>query len=361
MKIIKLRLKKRSYSIIVGKNIIPSLGRRLRGLRVGQDGYIITNAKIKNICAKNIQKILRDSGFSLRFKIVPDSETSKSIGTASGVIADLARYDKKRSIFIIALGGGVVGDLSGFVAAVYKRGVPYIQLPTTLLAQVDSAIGGKTGVDLVEGKNLVGAFYQPRLVMSEIGFLKSLSLRQVRAGMAEVIKYGIIKDKALFSYLENNYPDILRLKPDALEFIVGRSSRIKAEIVSQDEREEAGLRTILNFGHTAGHAIEAAGGFKLYGHGEAVALGMLVAAGISSRLRLISESEGERIENLIRAVGLPTRIKGLVLSSIINAHYRDKKFIGTKNRFVLTKGISKTAIRENIPLEIIKDSLRERF
>ena len=361
METIKLALIDRSYNIIAGENIIKAFGRNAARLKIGTDAYIITNEKIKRLYGNRIRKTMEGCGFSLRFRTVPDGEASKSIKTASSIIADIADYDQRRRIFIIAMGGGVIGDLSGFVASVYKRGVPYVQLPTTLLAQVDSAIGGKTGVDLAEGKNLIGAFYQPRLVFSEIGFLKTLSQRQARSGLAEVIKYGVIKDTALFSYLEDNYPDILRLKPGALEYIVCRCSRIKAKMVSADEREEKGVRTLLNFGHTAGHAIEAAGRYKLHNHGEAVALGMLVAAGISRRLGLLPESGVKRIENLIRAVGLPTRITGVTLSAVINAHYRDKKFLGKKNRFVLAKGISKAVIRENIPLEIIKDSLRERM
>ncbi|OGX43895.1 MAG: 3-dehydroquinate synthase [Omnitrophica WOR_2 bacterium RIFCSPLOWO2_12_FULL_51_8] len=361
METIKLALIDRSYNIIAGENIIKAFGRNAARLKIGTDAYIITNEKIKRLYGNRIRKTMEGCGFSLRFRTVPDGEASKSIKTASSIIADIADYDQRRRIFIIAMGGGVIGDLSGFVASVYKRGVPYVQLPTTLLAQVDSAIGGKTGVDLAEGKNLIGAFYQPRLVFSEIGFLKTLSQRQARSGLAEVIKYGVIKDTALFSYLEDNYPDILRLKTGALEYIVCRCSRIKAKMVSADEREEKGVRTLLNFGHTAGHAIEAAGRYKLHNHGEAVALGMLVAAGISRRLGLLPESGVKRIENLIRAVGLPTRITGVTLSAVINAHYRDKKFLGKKNRFVLAKGISKAVIRENIPLEIIKDSLRERM
>ena len=209
METIKLALIDRSYNIIAGENIIKAFGRNAARLKIGTDAYIITNEKIKRLYGNRIRKTMEGCGFSLRFRTVPDGEASKSIKTASSIIADIADYDQRRRIFIIAMGGGVIGDLSGFVASVYKRGVPYVQLPTTLLAQVDSAIGGKTGVDLAEGKNLIGAFYQPRLVFSEIGFLKTLSQRQARSGLAEVIKYGVIKDTALFSYLEDNYPDIL--------------------------------------------------------------------------------------------------------------------------------------------------------
>jgi len=360
MKTIKVNLKKRSYNITVGSGIINLLGSYIRKLNIGNDAYIITNPLIKKRYAGLLDKTLKQSGFNLRYKLVPDSEKSKSIETAAAVIKDIANYDKKKQLFIIALGGGVIGDLAGFVASIYKRGTPYIQLPTTLLAQVDSSIGGKTAVDLNQGKNLVGAFYQPRLVFVDIKILKTLSLRQIRAALAEIIKYGVIKDRDLFVYLEKNYKDILKLKPEKLEFIVSRCVDIKSKVIQRDEREEKGIRTILNFGHTIGHALEAAGGFRKYNHGEAVALGMLVACGISKRLKLTNEEASKRIERLIAVMGLPTKIKNVRIADIIKAHYRDKKFTGSKNRFVLIKNIGETVITENIPLEIIRESLIER-
>ena len=352
---------RRSYDIIVGNKILKGLGRYLSRLNVGKDAYIITNPVIKNICGNELALTLRKHGFNTRFKLIKDTEKSKSLFTAYAVIKDLTAFDKKRKIFIIALGGGVIGDLSGFVASIYKRGIAYIQVPTTLLAQVDSAIGGKTAVDLSQGKNLIGAFYQPRLVYSDVGLLKTLDAKQVRSGLAEVIKYAAIKDPFLFAYLEKKHKDILRLKPLALEFIIQRCSQIKAEIVRKDEREERGIRTVLNFGHTIGHAIEAAQGFKGYTHGEAIALGMLVATDLSWRLGLINQDGAQRIERLIKAVGLPVKIHKAALGKIIKAHYRDKKFIASSNRFVLISGIGKTKVVKNIPLEIIKDVLSKRL
>lgn len=361
MHCIKLNLKKRSYNIVVGNNIIKLLGKYLAKLNSGPDAYIITNASIKNKYGQFLNNALKQSGFNVRFKVVADTEKSKSIETASRVIKDIACFDKKKRIFIIAFGGGVIGDLSGFIASIYKRGTAYVQVPTTLLAQVDSSIGGKTAVDLIEGKNLLGTFYQPRLVFSDVGILKTLDLRQVRSGLAEVIKYAIIKEADLFSYLEKNYKDIIALKPGALEFIVRRSSYIKAKIVEQDEKEVRGLRTMLNFGHTIGHAVEAAAGYKRYSHGEAIALGMLVAGDISMKLGLINRKITKKIENLIKAVGLPTKIEGITLEDIINAHYHDKKFSGSRNRFVLIAGLGKVKIVENIPLKIIQEAIRKRL
>jgi 3-dehydroquinate synthase len=361
MHIAKLNLKERSYNIIVGSNILNLLGKHIIKLNIGCDAYIITNASVKNKYGSVLRKTLKQANLNVRFKLVPDSEESKSIAMASSVIEDMVQYDRKRRIFIIAFGGGVVGDLTGFIASIYKRGVPYVQVPTTLLGQVDSSIGGKTAVDLIQGKNLVGSFYQPRLVFSDVGLLRTLSIRQLQSGLAEVIKYGIIKDPGLFNYLEKRNRDILALKPSALEYIVSRCGYIKAKIVQQDEREKRGIRTILNFGHTIGHAIEAAANYKRYNHGEAIALGMLIACDISRDSNLINREISERVENLIRTVGLPTRIQKVSLPDIINAHYRDKKFIGSKNRFVLIKGIGKTKIIENIPLKIIRESLKTRI
>jgi len=352
-------LAKRSYQIIIGFGIIKNLARYIRRLNLGTDAYVITNASIKNRYGNSLEKSLKQSGLSVRFKLVPDTEESKSIERASLIIKDLAHYDKAKRIFIVAFGGGVIGDLAGFVASVYKRGVPYLQVPTTLLAQVDSSIGGKTAVDLVEGKNLIGAFYQPRLVLSDVKFLKTLDQRQMRSGLAEVIKYAIIKDEKLFDYLEVRYKDILARRELCLEYIVRRCSFIKAGIVSSDEREETGIRTILNFGHTIGHAIEAAANYKVYNHGEAIAQGMLVASEISKSLGLINPKTAQRIETLIKKVGLPIKIEKVTLDNIIKAHYRDKKFIGLKNRFVLVKGIGKTKIVENVPLLIIKEAIKK--
>ncbi len=261
MNSIRVNLKERYYDIIPGKHILAQSGRLIRGLNLGRDVYIITNASIKDRYGAILEKSLTNAGFKSKFTQVLDSEKSKSLETAYSVINDLANYDKKKQICVIAFGGGVIGDLAGFIASIYKRGIPYIQIGTTLLAQVDSSIGGKTAVDLKTGKNLVGSFYQPKLVISDVSLLETLDLRQLRSGLAEVIKYGIIKDPVLFKYLENNSNVIAGdlIKTLNLEFIISRCARIKAKVVEQDEKEKKGIRTILNFGHTIGHAIEAEG------------------------------------------------------------------------------------------------------
>ncbi len=361
MKTIKLKLGVRSYDILVGRRIINSLGNYLKRLELGEDAFIISNSTIFKLYGNQLSSVLRKAGFGFKFVLVPDTEKSKSLKTAYSMIKKISLFDRSKRVFVIAFGGGVIGDLSGFVASVYKRGIPYIQIPTTLLAQVDSSIGGKTGVDLDQGKNLLGAFYQPKLVLSDPDFIRSLKRRQIRSGLAEIIKYSLIKDAGLFSYLEDKFKDLIRCDRKALELVIARCSQIKAKVVGEDEREKKGIRTILNFGHTLGHAIETAGGYHLYNHGEGVSLGMLLACDISLRLKLIKENKVIRIEKLIRQAGLPTKIRKVSVERIIKSHYRDKKFVGRRNRFVLIRDIGKVTIRENIPLKVIKDVLNGRL
>ncbi|PIQ84893.1 MAG: 3-dehydroquinate synthase [Candidatus Omnitrophica bacterium CG11_big_fil_rev_8_21_14_0_20_43_6] len=358
---VKVNLGKRSYDIVIGSGILNQLGAYLKKIDIGSDAFIITNAFLKHKYGVKLAQVLGACGFNYHFKLVPDSEKAKSMATAGAVIKELAGFDRQRKVFIIAFGGGVVGDLAGFAASVYKRGISYVQVPTTLLAQVDSAIGGKTAVDLDSGKNLVGAFYQPKLVFSDVNFLKSLDLLQLRCGMAEVIKYAVIKDQKLFSLLENRHRQLLRRNPAVLQRIIQACSRIKAGIVCRDEKETLGLRSILNFGHTIGHAIEAAGGYRGYNHGQAVGLGMIAAVSLSGKLKLIDVKSALRISNLIKLYGLPLKVKGISINKIIRAHYHDKKFSGKENKFVLTGGIGKPRILRNIKLDLIKAAVAEIY
>lgn len=359
MKTIPVNLKDRSYNIIIGNNSIKFLGQAIRKLNIGNDAYIISNSAVKKLHGKALIKTLSDSGFNLKFKLIADTEKSKSFNTVAGLIQDLAEYGLQKRLFIIAFGGGVVGDLSGFIAAIYKRGIPYVQIGTTLLAQVDSSIGGKTGIDLRQGKNLAGAFYQPALVYSDVAMLKTLNLRQIKAGMAEVIKYGIIKDPVLFDYIETKSAAAVPCDKFDFKFIVARCSQIKAEITEFDEKETRNIRTILNFGHTIGHAIEAAGSYTAYNHGEAIALGMLIESDISVSMGLLKHQDMDRIARLIKNIGLPTAIRKVSVKDILAAHYSDKKFSGKKNKFVLIKSLNRTEIVESIPIEKIEASLNK--
>lgn len=360
MHTIKVELQNRSYDIIINRDI-SGLGKALGRLDIGRDAYVITNSFILRRIGKALSSELIRQGFSVKFKTVADSEKSKSLQVAGAVIEDIARFDKKRKIFIIAFGGGVVGDLTGFVASIYKRGIPYVHIPTTLLAQVDSSIGGKTAVDLPQGKNLAGAFYQPKMVFSSVDFLASLDKRQMACGLAEVIKYALIGDKRLLAYLEANIGKIANRDPVCLEFIVRRCAKIKAGIVKEDEFDKKGIRMVLNFGHTVGHAIEAAADFARYTHGEAVALGMLVASGLSCKLGLLCDKDLIRVERIVHNSGLPLKIKQVSMRKMIEAYLRDKKFIGGRSRFVLLEGVAKPLIVQDIPIKMVVESIKERF
>ncbi|MDD5005617.1 MAG: 3-dehydroquinate synthase [Candidatus Omnitrophica bacterium] len=357
MKIIKLKLKSKSYPIYIQQGSITKAGNLLARLKIGKDAVIITNSYLKRKFGIQIQNSLTRCGISSKFYTAPDSEKAKSIQYCLNLIDKISKYDNKKQIFLVALGGGVVGDLTGFIASIYKRGVPYIQIPTTLLAQVDSSIGGKTAIDLKVAKNLVGAFHQPKAVIVDPGLLKSLSERQLRSGLAEVIKYAIIKDKFLFNFLKNNYKKVFCLNKKAVELIEERCIAIKAQVVERDEQEKKGIRTILNFGHTIGHAIEAAAGYHKYSHGEAISIGMACATEISYNLKLIKENKLKQIINLIRLYKLPTQFKGIALNKIMNSLVRDKKFIQVRNKFVLPAAIGRVTIKNNIPEIIIRKTI----
>jgi len=366
---VSVRLGERSYIIAFEKSL-KGLPRQLRRLDLGTDAAVITNSKIKSLFGKRVGDSLKKVGLNAKFLLVPDSEKAKSLKEAMRLLALLSRMDGKvppqrekgKRLFVVALGGGVVGDVGGFAASAYKRGIPYIQIPTTLLAQVDSSIGGKVAVDLPEGKNLVGSFYQPRLVYSDISFLKDLSARDFTSGLAEVIKYAVIKDPGLFGYLERNRQKIIRRDLRALLDIVKRCAGIKAGIVSKDEKEKKSIRTVLNYGHTIGHAIEAAQGYSgAYSHGEAVGLGMIAAARISRRSGILSAKDLSRIEVLIGDFNLPVRLKKASVGKIMRSLSYDKKFIRGINRFVLPARIGRVIIKEGIPESMIREEIKRLY
>lgn len=359
MKKIHVNLGKRSYDIIVSHREIDKLGNFIKRLKIGRDAVIITNPAIKKLFGSKVKDSLASSGFNVRFQLVPDTEKAKSEKYCIKLLNNISNLDNsRRRIFIIALGGGVIGDLAGFVASIYRRGIPYVHVPTTLLAQVDSAIGGKVAIDLKIGKNLIGAFYQPNLVFSDVSFLKSLPKADLISGLAEVIKYGIIKSPRLFKFLEKNYRKLLKRDKQALEYIVHTCSSIKRNVVERDEHDNKNIRVILNLGHTIGHAIEASAHYsKLYTHGQAVGLGMLSASFISRELGLLDEKAYLKIKTLIKKIGLPATLKALDAEDILSAQEHDKKFIHGKNRFVLPVKIGKVIVKENISRALIKKSI----
>lgn len=358
MKKIVVRLGERSYPILIGAGLISRAGEELRELGLKGCAFIITNDKVMKIFGPALRRSLKKCGIEASVELVPDSEKSKSSGIYIGLVKKIAKRDVLKRPFIIALGGGVVGDLSGFVAATYKRGVPFVQIPTTLLAQVDSAIGGKTAIDLACAKNMVGAFYQPRAVLSDVSALSSLPKGMLVSGLAEVIKYGVIRDRPLFRFLEGNLARVLAGDEGALEYIVYRSSVIKASVVEQDEHDDKGVRAILNYGHTIGHAIEAAASYsRKYSHGEAVAIGMAAAAYISRKRGILPADDLTRICALIKEAGLPVRAQGVAVSGIYKALLHDKKFIRGLPRFVLPAGIGRVRVVEGIKASEIKAAL----
>jgi 3-dehydroquinate synthase len=361
MHTVLVKLKNRTYPVVVGSGILAKLPGAVRKLSIGADAVIITNPVVRKLYGARLAAAFVKAGFSVKVLEVPDSERSKSMATAMGLIGAITRYAADKKPFIVALGGGVIGDLAGFVASVYKRGIPLVQVPTTLLAQVDSAIGGKVAVDLPEGKNLVGSFYQPRLVWSDVALLASLPEREVHSGLAEVVKYGVIADAALFAFLEKNVEALLERDEEVFTRVVLDCAGIKARVVGLDEKETKGLRTVLNFGHTVGHALESACGYKGYNHGEAVALGMRAAVRMSMAGGLLSARDAMRVEMLLSCIGLPQRIRGASPEKILKGMRFDKKFSGKKNRFVLAKGIGRAVVVENIAPELVSALVRGLF
>ncbi len=347
------------YPIEIGSGHLKDIGGVLQKMKIGTHAVIVTNPIVRQHHGKLLATSLRESGFQIDFLEVPSGEQSKSAVAAFDLIARIADRHAGEDVFIVAFGGGVVGDLAGYVAAAYRRGVPYVQVPTTFLAQIDSAIGGKVAIDLPFGKNLVGAFYHPRVVYSDITTLFTLDKRQIRNGLAEAVKYGVICDKNVFVFIEANVDALLGCNAKVLTEVVYQCSRIKANIVGRDEREEKGIRTILNFGHTIGHAIEAACDYQEYHHGEAIALGMRIAAEISLQMKLANEEDAERLNHVLTRIGLPELIEGPRLADILNRMRHDKKFKSGKNRFVLMTGLGSVKVKEGIDPQMIQSAIEK--
>ncbi len=354
MRKVTVPLDDRSYPILIGENILANLGENCRRLKLGKRCAIITDSNVAPHYAQRTADTLKAAGFDGVVIQINAGEQSKDLKNVGAVLNELAARRLERSSFVVALGGGVVGDLAGFVAATYLRGIDFVQVPTSLLAQVDSSVGGKTGVNLKAGKNLVGAFYQPRLVVCDIETFTTLPDREFRSGLAEIIKYGIIYDPKLFAYLERRMDQILARDSKALAKIIARSCEIKAEVVGQDEKE-SGLRTILNFGHTIGHAIEAISGYGKYLHGEAISIGQIAAARLSAQVARLSDLEVERIEKLFESAGLPTRIRlnAKQLERLHTATQLDKKVKGGEIKFVLADRIGAVRWGINVPPKLI--------
>ncbi|MDD5634892.1 MAG: 3-dehydroquinate synthase [Candidatus Omnitrophica bacterium] len=360
MKKIKVNLGTKSYDILIGKRVIKKLPKLIKRLNGTGPVVIFTDKIINSKVMPQVDLLLKGMPNKIIKIVVPASERSKSIKTYQDSITEISAKTKLHKPLVIALGGGVIGDLAGFVAATFRRGVPFIQVPTTLLAQVDSSIGGKVGIDIPQAKNLIGAFYQPKAVLIDIDILRSLPEKQITNGLAEIIKYAVIADRSFFDYLEKNISGIMRLKGDVIEKVVYECAKIKARTVEKDEFDDKDVRIILNFGHTLGHAIEAASGYsKAYNHGESVALGMVLAGEIALRLDMFTKKRLDRIKKLLEKAHLPVEVRALKVEDIMAAYGYDKKFTAGSNRFVLPKKVGSVEIIEDIPALLIKTALKK--
>jgi shikimate kinase/3-dehydroquinate synthase len=342
--LIRVELGDRSYSIEIENGNLSQIGGRLVSLGTKGKVAIVTNPRVGRLYGSVVARSLRKSGLDVTPVTLPDGERFKNLKSVSRVYDELLRKSFERSSTILSLGGGVIGDLAGFAAATFMRGIGFVQVPTTLAAQVDASIGGKTGVDHPKGKNLIGAFYQPKSVFIDPDVLKTLHRREFVSGLAEVIKYGVIRDEEFFSYLEDNMDKILTQEPAALSHAIRRSCAIKAEVVQKDERE-GGLRKILNYGHTFGHALETATKYRTYLHGEAVSIGVVFAAQLSVRLGLSDAAVARRQIELLKRAGLPVALPKIKTADILKSMTLDKKVSDGRIHFVLAEQIGRVVVR----------------
>jgi 3-dehydroquinate synthase len=352
--VVKVELGERSYPIYIGPGILAR-GDLLRAHLSGRQVAVISNDVVAPLYLQALRDALGE-GCRIDVFLMADGEQHKSLASYAELMDFLLERHHDRSTTLIALGGGVVGDLAGFAAATFQRGVDFIQVPTTLLAQVDSSVGGKTAVNHPRGKNMIGAFHQPRCVLADTAVFDTLPEREYRAGLAEVVKYGVIRDGAFFGRLEQQAAALLRRDPVALVGSVRRSCEIKADVVAADERE-GGLRAILNFGHTFGHAIETLTGYRRLLHGEAVAIGMVMAADLSAREGLLPASQARRIKSLLRGLDLPVAPPQLAAEDMLSAMSMDKKAVAGRLRLVLTDSLGSALISEDVDEAALRQTL----
>ena len=355
MQTVRVALGERSYPIHIGAGLLGRVD-LLVPLLPQRRVAVVTNETVAPLYLDQVARAFDAAGVTSVRIVVPDGEAHKDWPTLNAVFDALLANRCDRKAAIVALGGGVIGDLAGFAAATYQRGVPFVQVPTTLLAQVDSSVGGKTAINHPRGKNMVGAFYQPLAVLADMDSLATLPGAELRAGLAEVIKHGAIGDAAYFDWLEANLDALLRLDRNALAYAVKRSVEIKAEVVARDERE-TGLRAALNFGHTFGHAIEAGLGFGAWLHGEAVAAGMVMAADLSARLGMLERATAERLRRLIGRAGLPVAGPALGPDRYVELMAVDKKAEAGRMRFILLERIGAARITDQVPADALRATL----
>ena len=356
MQTLNVALGERVYPIHIGENLLSNGDLLLPHLKRKQVA-IVTNTTVAPLYLEKIAQSLRDAGVAVISVILPDGEQYKNSATLDLIYDALLQNRCERGTTLIALGGGVVGDLTGYAAATYLRGVPFIQVPTTLLAQVDSSVGGKTGINHPMGKNMIGAFYQPQLVLADTLTLDTLPDRELSAGLAEVIKYGLIRDADFFVWLEQNIGRLLAREPQALAYAIHRSCVNKAEVVAADERE-SGERALLNLGHTFGHAVENGMGYGVWLHGEAVAAGTMLAADLSRRMGWLSDNDILRMQKIFDTANLPTKAPALGTDAYLDLMGLDKKVVDGKVRLILQQGIGKAVVTGDYPAQLLRETLQ---
>jgi 3-dehydroquinate synthase len=347
----------RSYPILIGPGLLDDRA-VLAGAVEARDVLVVTNEVVGPLYLDRLERALE--GKRTASVLLPDGEQHKTLEATGRIFDALVTGRMNRDACVVALGGGVVGDIAGFAAACYQRGVDFVQVPTTLLAQVDSSVGGKTGVNHPGGKNLIGAFHQPRAVVSDTATLSTLPVRELRAGLAEVIKYGLVADAEFLGWLDTNLPALLALDPTALAHAIRRCCEIKAAIVAEDEREH-GRRALLNLGHTFGHAIEAAAGYGEWLHGEAVGVGMLLAADLSHRLGWVSAADVELVRDMLLRAGLPAAAPPIGASHALDLMGMDKKVLAGRIRLVLLEGLGAGVVSGDYPAETLRSTLEAYF
>ena len=352
---LKVELNERSYEIHVGNGLLGSCELLIPHIP-NKRAAIISNTTVAPLYLQSLQNILNNAAVETISVILPDGEQYKSIDILNLIYDELLKNRCERSTPLIALGGGVIGDMTGFAAATYLRGVPFIQIPTTLLSQVDSSVGGKTGINHPLGKNMIGAFYQPRIVLADVSVLSTLPDKELSAGLAEVVKYGLIRDVDFLEWLEENMEALVSRDTEALKHAITRSCINKAEIVGRDERE-SGERALLNLGHTFGHAIESGMGYGVWLHGEAVAAGTVMAADLSRRMGWLDQKDVDRIKNIFTRAGLPVVAPNLGVEKYLDYMGMDKKVEGGKIRFVLLKAVGRAVIESEVPAELLKQTI----
>src|SRR5712692_9378660 len=355
---VPVRLGARSYHILVGPGVLAQAGPELARLKVGRKVVLVTDAAILALHGAAVTGSLAAAGFDVATTLLPEGERAKTLDVAASTWERLLEAGLDRGSTVVALGGGSVGDLAGFAAATYMRGVNFVQIPTTLLAQVDASSGGKTAIDHPRAKNLIGAFYQPRLVLADTSTLQTLPEREFRSGLAEIVKHGVVLDATYFDEVERDTAALMKRDPATLERTIAGSCRLKASVVERDEHE-AELRHVLNYGHTIGHAIEAVTGYSRFAHGEAVSLGMAAEAGIAERLALAAPETRARQLRLLEAVGLPVQGVGAPPERVVEAIARDKKAKNGRVPFVLAPEIGRFRIVFDVPKPVILEALAE--